>query len=110
MSIDGVVTYLAHHKLLSLAVLILLTELAFRRFAPRSAAYARWTAFFRAVGAVWTAVLLSVIYLLSVGPISLAFRALRKDPLDRSLAREASFWRAHEANPLGPGAAVRHQF
>jgi hypothetical protein len=23
---------------------------------------------------------------------------------------EATFWRAHDPNPLGPQAAVRHQF
>jgi hypothetical protein len=62
------------------------------------------------VGAVWTAVILSVIYLLSVGPVSLGMRLFGKDLLDRSLAREATFWRSHEANPLGPAAAVRHQF
>ena len=106
----GVVSWIAHHRLLSIACFILLTELAFRGLAPRSAAYARWTAFFKAVGAVWTAVLLSIVYLLSVGPVSLGMRLLGKDPLDRSLAHEASFWRSHEPNPLGLEAAARHQF
>jgi hypothetical protein len=63
-----------------------------------------------AVGAVWTAVILSVVYLLSVGPVSLAMRLRGKDPLDRSLAPEPTFWRTHEQNPLGPEAATRHQF
>jgi hypothetical protein len=61
LSTADVVTWIAHHKLLTFASLILLTELGFRRWAPKSAAYARWTSFFKAVGAVWTAVLLSVI-------------------------------------------------
>ena len=104
------VTWIAHHRLLSLACFILLMELAFRGLAPKSVAYARWTAFFKAVGTVWTAVILSVVYLLSVGPISLGMRLLGKDPLDRSLDREPSFWRSHEPNPLGPEAAARHQF
>ncbi len=54
--------------------------------------------------------LLAVIYLLSVGPIGLVMRALGKDPLDRRLAPEPSFWRAHEPNPLGRERAARHQF
>jgi hypothetical protein len=98
------------HKLLAFATLVVLVELAFRRFAPKSRLYERWTAFFKAVGAVWTAVLLGVIYVLSVGPIGIAMRLLGKDPLDRSLAPEASFWRAHQPNPLGPERAARHQF
>jgi hypothetical protein len=97
-------------KLLSLATLVVLIELAFRRFGRESRAYARWTAFFQAIGSVWTAVLLSAIYVLSVGPIGLAMRLLGKDPLDRALAPEPTFWRAHEPNPLGPERAARHQF
>lgn len=110
MSIDAVVSWIAGHKLISFACLILLTELAFRRFARESAAYAKWTAFFKTVGALWTAVLLSLIYLLSVGPVSLFMRLRGTDLLDREVGPEPSFWRRHEANPLGPQAAVRHQF
>ena len=98
------------HKLLAFATLVVLVELMFRRFAPKSRLYGRWTAFFKAVGSVWTAVLLGFIYVLSVGPIGVVMRLLGKDPLDRSLAREASFWRAHQPNPLGPEQAARHQF
>jgi hypothetical protein len=97
-------------KLLALATAIVLVELALRHLAPRSAAYGRWKAFFEGIGAIWTAVLLAIIYVLSVGPIGLAMRALGKDPLDRRLAPEPSFWRAHEPNPLGPERAARHQF
>jgi hypothetical protein len=97
-------------KVLAFAITVLAIELAFRRFAPRSSAYARWTAFFQAIGKVWTAVILGLIYVLSVGPIGLAMRALGKDPLDRGLDPEPSFWRAHEPNPEGPVAAVRRQF
>jgi len=97
-------------KVLAFAVAVVLVELAFRRWAPRSAAYAGWTRFFQAIGKVWTAVLLAIIYLVSVGPVGLAFRLLGKDPLDRGLTPEPSFWRRHEPNPLGPIASVRHQF
>ena len=96
--------------LLCLATAMLVIELLFRWLAPRSPAHLAWTRFFEAIGKVWTAVLLAVIYALSVGPVSLLFRLLGKDPLDRRLGSEASFWRGHEANPLGPEKAVRHQF
>jgi len=97
-------------KLLAFATTVVLVELAFRRFAPRSLAYARWTRFFQGVGSVWTAVILSFVYLLSVGPVALGMRLFGKDPLDRALTAEPSFWRAHEPNPLGPERAARHQF
>jgi hypothetical protein len=111
---SGVLTWLAElpfrWKLLGLATLIVLVELAFRRFGPRSRAYKRWTAFFQGLGVFWTAIILSLVYLLSVGPVSLFMRLFGKDPLDRSLRPEPSFWRRHEPNPLGAQAAVRHQF
>ncbi len=110
MNPEAFVTWIAHHKLLSFACAILLTEIALRRLLPKSRIYAQWTALFVAVGSVWTGVILSLVYLLSVGPISLGMRLLGKDPLDRSLLGEPTFWRRHEPNPLGPQAAVRHQF
>jgi hypothetical protein len=97
-------------KLLIFASLVVLVELAFRRFAPKSVAYKRWTGFFQGIGAIWTAVLLAVIYIVSVGIVSLAMKLRSRDPLDRGLTAEPSFWRAHEPNPLGPLAAARHQF
>jgi len=98
------------YKLLALAVLVVLVELGLRRFAPRSRFYAGWKAFFEAIGTVWTAVLLAVVYAFSVGPIGLVMRVAGNDPLDRGLAPEPSFWRRHEPNPLGVEAAARHQF
>ncbi len=44
------------------------------------------------------------------GPVGLVMRLFGHDPLDRRLAPEPSFWRAHEPNPLGPERAARHQF
>jgi hypothetical protein len=96
--------------LLLLAFTVLFVELAFRRFAPRSRAYAKWTAFFQKVGHVWSIVILSIIYFLSVALVSVGMRLFGKDPLDRSLDPEPSFWKSHEPNPLGPMAAARHQF
>jgi Saxitoxin biosynthesis operon protein SxtJ len=97
-------------SVLAFACTVFLVELAFRRFGRGSKAYVAWTRFFEGIGKVWTAVILSVVYLLSVGPIGLVMRLRGRDLLDRTLAPEASFWRAHEPNPLGPKAAARHQF
>ena len=100
-----------HRKvLLSVAALVLLTELAFRRFAPRSRAYATWTRGFQAVGRFWTGAILSVVYFVSVAGVSAGMRLFGRDPLDRSLDHEPTWWRRHEPNPLGPQAAARHQF
>jgi hypothetical protein len=78
--------------------------------APRSRFYAGWTKVFQTLGRFWTAVILSVVYFVSVAVVS-AFMKLRgKDLLDRTLDPEPTFWRPHEPNPLGPRAAVRHQF
>ena len=96
--------------LLAFATSVVLIELAFRRFAPRSKAYARWTKGVEAVGAVWTAVLLSVVYLVSVGPVSVFMRLSGKDLLDRAKGSGPTFWKQHDPNPLGPLAAARHQF
>jgi len=100
------------HKqvLLVLATTMFVVELVLRRFARSSRLYARWTAMFEAVGAFWSAIILSVVYFVSVAVISGFMKLSGKDPLDRSLAPEPSFWRAHEPNPLGPLAAARHQF
>ena len=114
MSLNDAVTWFSglpvRFKILTFASLVVLIELALRHLAPKSKAYARWTAFFQGIGSVWTAVLLSVVYTLSVGPIGLLTRLFGKDPLDRSLSPEPSFWRVHEPNPLGPERAARHQF
>ena len=100
-----------HTKVLvGIATTVLVVELLFRRFAPRSAAYRRWTAGVEKVGMVWTGVILSLVYFTTVGLIGIGMRLLGKDPLDRSLADEPTFWRRHEPNPLGPTAAARHQF
>jgi hypothetical protein len=96
--------------LLALATTVFVIELVLRRVAPRSRFYAGWTKAFQAIGKFWTAIILSVVYFLSVALVS-AFMKLRgKDLLDRGLAPEPTFWRPHDPNPLGPRAAARHQF
>jgi hypothetical protein len=113
MSMDAIPTLATlplRGKLMVLATLVFLVELALRRFARKSRAYARWTALFEAIGSVWTGVLLALVYALSVGPTGLAMRLFGRDPLDRRLTPEPTFWRLQEANPLGARAAARHQF
>ena len=97
-------------KILAAAATLVLVELALRRFAPRSRAYAGWKAFFERLGELWTAVLLAVVYFLSVSVVSALMRLTGNDPLDRRLDPRPSFWKTHEENPLGPEQAARHQF
>jgi hypothetical protein len=102
--------FAGRHKLLAFATLVFLVELVLRYLFPKSRAYAGWSALFKTIGSVWTAVLLLFVYVLSVGPIGLVQQLIGNDPLDRRLTPEKSFWRSHEPNPLGPERAVRHQF
>ena len=96
--------------LLTLATAVFVTELVLRRVAPRSRFYAGWTRVFQTIGRFWTAVILSIVYFVSVAVVSVAMKLRGKDLLDRALDAEPTFWRPHEPNPLGPHAAVRHQF
>jgi hypothetical protein len=63
-----------------------------------------------AIGHFWTAILLAGVYFLSVSVIAILVKLFAKDPLDRGLENEPTFWRSHEPNPLGPAASARHQF
>jgi hypothetical protein len=96
--------------LLAFATTVFVIELALRRFAPKSAFYRGWTEVFLTIGHFWTAILLGIIYFLTVSVISFFMKLFAPDPLDRGLASEPTFWRSHEPNPLGPEAAARHQF
>jgi saxitoxin biosynthesis operon SxtJ-like protein len=96
--------------LLSLATTLMVVDLLLKRFAPRSRVRAGWTKGLEAMGHFWTAIILSVVYFVSVAVVGLVMRLLGKDPLDRCLDHEATYWRPHDPNPLGPQAAARHQF
>jgi hypothetical protein len=95
---------------LALATTMFVVEVVLRTFAAKSRAYKAWQHGIEAVGSVWTAILLSFVYVLSVGPISACIRLFGKDPLDRAIGDRPSTWHAHEPNPLGAYAAARHQF
>ena len=108
---EKIAAWPTHRKiLLSVALVMFLTELAFRRFAPRSRAYAQWTRGIQTLGRFWTGIILSIVYFVSVAGVSAFMRLTGKDPLDRTLVREPTWWRRHDPNPLGPQAAARHQF
>ena len=96
--------------LLTLAFSVFLIELVLRRVAPRSRFYAGWTTVFQTIGKFWTAVILSIVYFVSVAVVSVFMKLRGQDLLDRALDPEPTFWRPHEPNPLGPRTAVRHQF
>ena len=101
---------LATRVLIGFAVTVFLIEVALRLVAPRSRFYAGWKRAFEAIGHVWAMVILSIIYIIAVGPVSIGMRLRRRDMLDRALGGGRSAWRTHEPNPLGPDAAARHQF
>lgn len=96
--------------LLGVATTAFLVELVLREVAPRSKVYAGWKVGMEKVAHFWTAIILSVVYFVSVAIVSLFMKMFGKDPLDRRLGPEPSFWRSHEPNPLGAVAAARHQF
>jgi hypothetical protein len=96
--------------LLAVATTMFVVELVLRRFARGTPLYEKWTAFFEGIGAFWSAIILSLVYFVSVAGIWVFVKLLGKDLLDRRLSKEPSFWRVHEPNPLGPLAASRHQF
>ena len=96
--------------LLAVATTMFVVELILRRFARGTPLYEKWTAFFEGIGAFWSAIILSVVYFVSVAGIWAVMKLTGKDLLDRRLNAEPSFWRVHEPNPLGPMAASRHQF
>ncbi len=96
--------------LLAVATTMFVVELILRRFARGTPLYEKWTAFFEGIGAFWSAIILSLVYFVSVAGIWVFVKLLGKDLLDRRLDEEPSFWRVHEPNPLGPMAASRHQF
>jgi hypothetical protein len=96
--------------LLAFATTVFVVELLLRRFAAKSAFYRRWSDVFLTIGHFWTAILLAVVYFVTVSVVSFFMKLFGDDPLDRSLKAEPTFWRVHEPNPLGPEAAARHQF
>ena len=61
-----------------------------------SIAYKGWMAFAHALGFVNTMVLLTLAYLIIIGPIAIVLWFARRDFLERKLHRGSSYWREHE--------------
>ncbi len=97
-------------KLLALFVLVVGTEIVLKRFARDSAFYRRWQRVFERIGVVWTGVILSIIYFVSVAGVSISMKLLRRDLLDTGLGGQPTFWKKREHNPLSAAASARHQF
>jgi hypothetical protein len=62
-------------------------------------AWAKWLAFIHALGNFQARVLLTVLYVVFVGPIGLVLR-WRTDPLTLRLHERASYWLARETRDL----------
>ncbi|HCA82046.1 MAG TPA: hypothetical protein DEP53_20135 [Bacteroidetes bacterium] len=54
--------------------------------------YLRWMAFARVLGRINTVVLLTIVYVVIIGPVAIVFRILGKDLLDRSSEERPSYW------------------
>jgi hypothetical protein len=71
--------------------------------------YKWWMAFARALAIANTVLLLTVVYIVLIGPMSLVARIVGKDPLAHRDRPRGSFWRTkeHVAHTLDQ---ARHQF
>ncbi len=62
-------------------------------------AYKLWMRFARALGVVNTHVLLTLVFILIIGPFALVVRLFGKDFLDRTLRPSGSYWKPKEPAP-----------
>ena len=58
--------------------------------------YKGWMAFAHALAVVNTTIILSIVYLLLIGPSWLVMKLRRKDLLDRKVEAAPTFWRTKE--------------
>ena len=72
-------------------------------------AWARWKKAAAIVGRFQTRILLTVFYVLVVGPASLIAKLFRHDPLNRRIDKDADYWKDHDATGSDLERA-RHQF
>ena len=71
--------------------------------------YSWWMAFARVLGHINTVILLTIMYILIIGPSWIVLRVLRKDPLRRKTASGDSYW--IEKDPIEHTLdETRHQF
>jgi hypothetical protein len=67
-----------------------------KRFFSKVLGY--WMALGHLIGAVMTPVHLFIVYVLVFGPANLVVRVLGKDPLERRIRTEPTFWRKKDAH------------
>lgn len=68
-----------------------------------------WMAVGHVIGIVMTPVHMFLVYVLVFGPANVGARILRKDPLDRSMKNEPTFWR-HKEQVDARVESLRHTF
>jgi phosphotransferase system glucose/maltose/N-acetylglucosamine-specific IIC component len=68
-----------------------------------------WSALGHIIGAFMTPIHMFIVYGLVFGPSKLIMSALGKDPLDRTLRTEPTFWRKKEAHAASL-QDLRHTF
>lgn len=59
--------------------------------------YALWMRFAHLLAVVNTTILLTIIYIVIIGPVGLVMRIVGKDPLDRKWRADGSYWRMRES-------------
>ncbi len=71
--------------------------------------YRLWMKFAHGLAFVNTVFLLTLVYVLIIGPIALVLKVLGKDLLERKSGADESFWKTKEATPRDT-ERLRHQF
>lgn len=71
--------------------------------------YSYWMKFALALGKVSTAVLLTLFYVLAIGPVAIAFKLFGKDLLDRKAEHRTSYWYDKSKEPITLDQS-KHQF
>ena len=61
-----------------------------------STLYRWWMAFARAIAFVNTRLILTIVYVIIIGPIALIVRIAGRDFLDRTMGRAESYWKQRE--------------
>ena len=60
--------------------------------------YRLWMKFAHVLGWVNTRIILTIVYILVMTPLALIFKVIGKDPMNRKLGPETSYWIKRELN------------
>ncbi len=69
--------------------------------------YGWWMAFARALAFVNTRILLTLFFVIVIGPIALVLKLFRKDFLERRVGSSASYWKKREPSENSLEQALR---